>query len=115
MFRVTDFASIKKRKDGLQYFLKTCINRKDIFASENLKTFLELEKNSPDLCGNSPDMEGNFTLSQGVRDFYYIPQANIIVLCTAEMNLIERAESTITDLKNRIEKQDEKVLNLQYS
>ena len=107
LFRVTDFASIKKRKDGLQYFLKTCINRKDIFASENLKTFLELEKNSPDLCGNSPDMEGNFTLSQGVRDFYYIPQANIIVLCTAEMNLIERAESTITDLKNRIEKQDE--------
>ena len=107
LFRVSDFASIKKRKDGLQYFLKTCINRKDIFASENLKAFLELEKNSPDLCGNSPDMEGNFTLSQGVRDFQYIPQANIIVLCTAEMNIIERAESTITDLKNRIEKQDE--------
>ena len=106
-FRISDFASIKKRKDGLQYFLKTCINRKDIFASEDFKTFLELAQNSPDLCGNSPDMEGNFTLSQGVRDFCYIPQENIIVLCTAEMNIIERAESKITDLKNKIEKQDE--------
>ena len=107
LFRVTDFASIKKRKDGLQYFLKTCINRKDIFASESFKNFLELEKNSPDLCGNSPDMQGNFTLSQGVRDFQYIPEDNIIVLCTAEMNIIERAESTITDIKNKIEKQEE--------
>ena len=106
-FRVSDFASIKKRKDGLQYFLKTCINRKDIFASEDFKNFLELEKNSPDLCGNSPDLLGNFSLSQGVRDFQYIPQAGIIVLCTAEMNIIERAESKITDLKNKIEKQEE--------
>jgi WD40 repeat protein len=106
-FRVSDFASIKKRKDGLQYFLKTCINRKDIFASESFKSFLELEKNSPDLCGNSPDMQGNFTLSQGVRDFKYIQEENIIVLCTAEMNIIERAESKITDIKNKIEKQEE--------
>jgi hypothetical protein len=106
-FRISDFAAIKKRKDGLQYFLKTCINRKDIFASEDFKTFLELAQNSPDLCGNSPDMQGNFTLSQGVRDFCYIPEEKIIVLCTAEMNIIERAESKITDLKNKIEKQDE--------
>jgi len=106
-FRLSDFASIKKRKDGLQYFLKTCVNRKDIFASEDFKNFLELAKNSPDLCGNSPDMQGNFTLSQGVRDFQYIPKDNIIVLCTAEMNLIERAESKITDLKNKIEKQED--------
>ena len=106
-FRLSDFASIKKRKDGLQYFLKTCVNRKDIFASEDFKNFLELAKNSPDLCGNSPDMQGNFTLSQGVRDFQYIPKDNIIVLCTAEMNIIERAESKITDLKNKIEKQEE--------
>ena len=68
---------------------------------------LELEKNSPDLCGNSPDMQGNFSLSQGVRDFQYIPEDGIIVLCTAEMNLIERAESKITDLKNKIEKQED--------
>ena len=106
-FRLSDFASIKKRKDGLQYFLKTCVNRKDIFASEDFKNFLELAKNSPDLCGNSPDMQGNFTLSQGVRDFQYIPEENIIVLCTAEMNIIERAESKITDLKNKIEKQED--------
>jgi WD40 repeat protein len=106
-FRVSDFAAIKKRKDGLQYFLKTCVNRKDIFSSEDFKSFLELEKNSPDLCGNSPDMQGNFSLSQGVRDFQYIPEDGIIVLCTAEMNLIERAESKITDLKNKIEKQED--------
>jgi WD40 repeat protein len=106
-FRVADFASIKKRKDGLQYFLKTCINRKDIFASDSFKSFLELEKNSPDLCGNSPDMQGNFNLSQGIRDFKYIPEDKLIVVCTAEMNIIERAESKITDLKNKIEKQDD--------
>ena len=81
LFRVTDFASIKKRKDALQHFLKTCINRKDIFASEDFKNILELAKNSPDLCGNSPDMQGNINLSQSVRDFQYIPQNSIIILC----------------------------------
>jgi hypothetical protein len=106
-FSISDFVSIKKRKDRLQYFLKTCIKRKDIFASEDLKTFLELAQNSPDLCGNSQDILGNFTLSQGVRDFNFIPQENIIVLCTAEMNLIERAESKITGLKSKIEKQED--------
>ena len=57
-FRVSDFADIKKRKDGLQSFLRSCIERKDIFANEDFKIFLELPKNSPDLCGNSPDMLG---------------------------------------------------------
>ncbi len=106
-FRVADFASIKKRKDGLQHFLKTCVSRKDIFASEDFKNFLELAKNSPDLCGNSPDMQGNINISQSVRDFQYVPEDGIIVLCTAELGLVERAESTITDLKNKIEKQEE--------
>ena len=52
-------------------------------------------------------MKGNFTLSQGIRDFQYIPEYNIIVLCNAEMNIIERAESTITEIKKKNEKQEE--------
>ena len=106
-FRVSDFADIKKRKDGLQSFLRTCIERKDIFANEDFKLFLELQKNSPDLCGNSPDMLGSFTLPQGVRDFAYLQDENILLICTAEMSVVERAESAISDLKNKIGKQDD--------
>ena len=107
IFRVSDFASIKKRKDGLQTFLKICVNRKDIFSSENLKNFLELEKYSPELCGNSPDLEGNFTLPQGVRSFKYIPEENIIVICTCEMSVVEKAETKLNEFKSKFDKQDE--------
>ena len=41
-FRVSEFADIKKRKDGLQSFLRLCIERKDIFANEDFKLFVEL-------------------------------------------------------------------------
>ena len=110
-FRVSDFADIKKRKDGLQIFLRSCIERKDIFANEDFKLFLELQKNSPDLCGNNPDMIGSFTLPQGIRDLTYIQEENILLICTAEMSVIERAESTISDLKNKIGKQDDNIAN----
>ena len=110
-FRVSDYQDIKKRKDGLQSFLKACIERKDIFANEDFKLFLELQKNSPDLCGNSPDMIGSFTLPQGIRDFTYIQEDNILLICTAEMSVIERAESKISDLKNKIGKQDDNIAN----
>ena len=102
LFRVSDFADIKKRKDGLQSFLKICINRKDIFASEDFKLFVELQKNSPELCGNNPDKLGSFILPQGVRDFTYLQNEKILLICTAEMSVIERAESKISDLKNKI-------------
>ena len=108
IFRVSDFAAIKKRKDGLQQFLKALISRKDVFASEEMKNFLELESNSPDLCGNSPDMKGNIdTFFQGVRSFQFIPNENIIAICTAEMSVLEKAESKIYDLTNVIGKQEE--------
>ena len=110
-FRVSEFADIKKRKDGLQSFLRLCIERKDIFANEDFKLFVELQKNSPDLCGNSPDMLGSFTLPQGIRDLTYIQEENILLICTAEMSVIERAESTISDLKNKIGKQDDNIAN----
>ena len=103
-FRVSEFADIKKRKDGLQKFLRTCIERKDILANEDFKIFLELPKNSPELCGNSPDLLGSFTLPQGVRDIVYLPNESIILLCTAEMSVIERAETT---MKNTIINPDE--------
>ena len=111
LFRVSEFSDIKKRKDGLQSFLRSCIERKDIFANEDFKLFVELQKNSPDLCGNSPDMLGSFTLPQGIRDFVYIQEENILLICTAEMSVIERAESTISDLKNKIGKQDDNIVN----
>ena len=110
-FRVSDYQDIKKRKDGLQSFLKACIERKDIFANEDFKLFLELQKNSPDLCGNSPDMIGSFTLPQGIRDFTYIQEDNILLICTAEMSVIEKEKTKISDLKNKIGKQDDNIAN----
>ena len=39
-------------------------------------------------------MLGNFILPQGVRDLIYMPEEKILLICTAEMSGIERAEST---------------------
>ena len=99
-FKVSDFAQIKKRKDGLHQFIQSCVNRKDIYSSIDFKNFLEIKKHSPHLCGNNPELVGAFSITQTVRDFQYLPEEKILFLCSAELNLIERAESKITDLKN---------------
>ena len=99
-FKVSDFAQIKKRKDGLHDFIQSCVNRKDIYSSLDFKNFLEIKQHSPHLCGNSPELVGAFSITQTVRDFQYLPEERILFLCSAELNLIERAESKITDLKN---------------
>ena len=99
-FKVSDFAQIKKRKDGLHQFIQSCVNRKDIYSSIDFKNFLEIKKHSPHLCGNNPELVGAFSITQTVRDFEYLPEEKILFLCSAELNLIERAESKITDLKN---------------
>ena len=49
-FRVSEFSDIKKRKDGLQIFLRTCIERKDILANEDSTLTLNNRgKNNPNL------------------------------------------------------------------
>lgn len=99
-FKVTDFAQIKKRKDGLQNFVQSCVNRKDIFSSLDFKNFLEIKEHAPHLCANNPELVGAFSITQTVRDFQYLPEEKILFLCSAELNYIERAESKIADLKN---------------
>ena len=99
-FKVSDFAQIKKRKDGLQFFIKSCVNRKDIYSSTDFKNFLEIKKHSPHLCGNNPELVGAFSITQTVRDFQYLPEEKILFLCSAEMSLIERVDSKIPDFKS---------------
>ena len=54
LFRIKNKDQLDKRKDQLQKFLQECINRKDIESNEAFKTFLEIDKHSPDLVYNPP-------------------------------------------------------------
>ena len=53
LFKIKNKDQLDKRKEQLELFLRECINRKDIESNEAFKTFLEIDKHSPDLVNNS--------------------------------------------------------------
>ena len=109
-----DAESVNKKKSIYQQFLASCINRKDIYSSSEFKNFLELQKNSPDLCGNTPIMKGGIEfLPESITDFKYIEDDNIkiIILTTAEMGVNIKTEEEFLNFKNRLQNENEEFIN----
>ena len=109
-----DAESVNKKKSIYQQFLASCINRKDIYSSSEFKNFLELQKNSPDLCGNTPIMKGGIEfLPESITDFKYIEDDNIkiIILTTAEMGVNIKTEEEFLNFKNRLPNENEEFIN----
>ena len=99
LFKVSSYEALTKRRIELEQFMKECVNRKDILSSEPFKAFLEIEKNSPELAGNSPTIVGKLeNIPLGVRDFYYSRDEGIIFMVCSDMNIISRADSKITNI-----------------
>ena len=110
-----DAESVNKKKKIYQQFLTTCINRKDIYSSIEFKNFLNLKKNSPDLCGNTPLLGGTIEfLPESVTDFKYIEDDDIkiIILAAAEIGVNNiKTEEQFLSFKNRLENENDEIIN----
>ena len=98
LFRIKSKEELDKRKDQLQKFLQECINRKDIESNEAFKTFLEIDKHSPDLVYNPPTIiYENNDLPLGVRDFVYDEENNLLFIVCCDMKITSRVDAYITN------------------
>ena len=110
-----DSESLYKKNNIYQQFLTACINRKDIYSSFEFKNFLNLKKNSPDLCGNTPLLGGTIEfLPESVTDFKYIEDDDIkiIILAAAEIGVNNiKTEEQFLSFKNRLENENDEIIN----
>ena len=108
LFKVKNKEQLDKRKNQLETFLKECINRKDIESNEAFKTFLEIDKHSPDLTYNPPTIVyENNDLPLGVRDFVFFEEGNILYIVCCDMNLTSRVDAYLTNVNLPWEKKIE--------
>ena len=99
LFKITAYDALTKRRLQLDSFLKECNKRKDIVSNEYYKTFLELDKHSPELSFNAPEKIHSFTeLPLGIRDFYYFKEENMIFIVCCDMNIASRVDAYITNV-----------------
>ncbi|MCQ2816925.1 MAG: hypothetical protein MJ252_06645 [archaeon] len=101
VFKVSSYQDLTKRRLSLQNFLKDCVERKDILASEPFKTFLELDKNAPEIFSDAgPQIKGTLEeIPLGIRDFYYDKDIGVIFMCCSEMNILHRTDSFLGNVK----------------
>ena len=108
LFKVKNKEQLDKRKNQLETFLRECINRKDIESNEAFKTFLEIDKHSPDLTYNPPTIVyENNDLPLGVRDFVFFEEGNILYIVCCDMNLTSRVDAYLTNVNLPWEKKIE--------
>jgi WD40 repeat protein len=110
-FKVKSIEALTKRQELLEKFLRSCIQRRDILLNDNFKQFLDLYKNAPEIIGNEPKKIYDYhKLPLGVRNFLVIPSREIMLVCCSEMNIISRADSTLSNITFPWEKKkDDKV------
>jgi len=56
LYKIKNRDVLENRKKELELFLKEYAKRKDIESNDNFKNFLEIDKHSPDLTYNSPNI-----------------------------------------------------------
>ena len=89
-----DYNTINKRKIEIFNFLSECLSRKDIISNRSFITFIELEKNFPELVYNCPDFiekikDSNMTIT----DIQYLEQQNIIFSISSDLEIASRMDS----------------------
>ena len=90
---------MENRKKQLEFFLRECAKRKDIESNPNFKAFLEIDKHSPDLTYNAPNIiYENSELPQGIRDFFFFEEANIMYIVCCDMKIASRLDAYVTNV-----------------
>ena len=99
LFKIKNQAQLENRKNQLEFFLRECVKRKDIESNSSFKAFLEVDKHSPDLTYNAPSIVyENNELPQGVRDFHFFAEANIIYIACCDMKIASRLDAYVTNV-----------------
>ena len=108
LFKIKDRDQLEKRQKQLEIFLKECAKRKDIESNEAFKTFLELDKHSPELLYNAPTIVyENNELPQGIRDFFYFEEARLLFIVCCDMKIASRIDAYVTNVNLPWEKKTE--------
>ena len=99
LFKIKNKDDLENRKKKLEFFLKECAKRKDIESNPNFKAFLEIDKHSPDLVYNAPNIiYENSELPQGIRDFVFFEEANIMYIVCCDMKIASRLDAYVTNV-----------------
>ena len=99
LFKISDYNQLQQRRIQLENFLKTCSQRKDITTNDSFKTFLELDKHSPQLTFNPPVKIYELTeLPLGVRDFIFFEEQKLIFIICCDMNIASRVDAYLSNV-----------------
>ena len=108
LFKIKNREALENRKKQLEFFLKECAKRKDIESNEYFKNFLEIDKHSPDLSYNAPSIVyENSELPQGIRDFVFFEEANLMYIACCDMKIASRIDAYVTNVNLPWEKKTE--------
>ena len=108
LFKIKNRDQLENRKKQLEFFLRECAKRKDIESNEYFKGFLEIDKHSPDLTYNAPTIVyENSELPQGIRDFIFFEEANIMYIVCCDMKIASRIDAYVTNVNLPWEKKTE--------
>ena len=97
LFKINSLPVIDKIKYILENFLQHCLNRTDILLNKDFISFIELEKNSPELVGNQ------ITLIKNIQKFDlniidFIIFKNIIIIIFADSDFISRDDMKLENV-----------------
>ena len=98
IFKITSEDQLNKRKNQLEFFLRACVQRRDVFLNTEFRQFLELEKNAPEVVAN--DVSNKYDYKKcplGVRGLIVVPNREIMCVCCSDMNVISRADSMLSN------------------
>ena len=96
--KVKSEQALTKRKELLEAFLRECIQRRDILQNTDFQNFLDLEKNAPEVVGNTVSLIYDYKKCPlGVRDFIVVPNRQIMCVCCSNMNILSRTNVTLTN------------------
>ncbi|KAM3143094.1 hypothetical protein pb186bvf_004680 [Paramecium bursaria] len=106
LFKIKEHVDIEKRRVGLDYFVKELLKRPDIFNSEPLKQFFQLEKHAAEQVVNPPKLLGEIQgFIHGLRDFHFEKSQNVIFILSSDMNVASRFDAYLTNMKMPWEKE----------
>ena len=106
----TDMHFLQTRQRTLEAYLIACAERLEVFSSEPIKKFLQLDTFSPETSIHAPRLLQTLgPMPQGLRDFTFVNQTCLFVL-NSEMSLTTRVDSYLTNLKMPWEKEEPPVI-----
>ncbi|KRX05178.1 WD40-repeat-containing domain [Pseudocohnilembus persalinus] len=106
LFKVTEDAQLDERRLKLQDYLRTLISRPDIFNSDSLKQFLQLDKYASEAIVNPPKLLAETSgFNHGVRDFFYESNKGALFILSGDMNVGSRVDAYMTNTKMPWEKE----------